>query len=531
LLFLLAAAAASALFAPGCAPAEAPASVGSDEADVTGTAVADKAKLFAGELYYVRIKGWDPARMSPASLVDEQSVAGAELSIHVTDKASGAHCPDADVVDAKLVYRTKKFSVRTSGNFTNGTPKSSYKLSLEAKDDRLFGMKALNLKSMWNDASQMREALAWRLMNAAGVHAPKHTYAKMCIDGKYFGLYSLIEQVDKPFLEDHFGGNKHGNLYKAYWPERDIGPATLEHRSKDGDDSGKQYFVESDVDARTYQLKTNDGSDDPAELQTYDDLATFVRTINGVGVAGLPPPSDSARFDSPAFAAAVEKIFDVKSFLRWAGVSSLVGAWDNYLRTPANYYVYDAGPKDAPKEFMRRPYFVWIPWDYDNSFGASHDGTRWHDASIVDWERAAKERGGRSALPLVTNLLRNTKFLRYYLDHIEWANDTFFNDAWVLGQIGDGREGLRSRVLPAAFLESDTPSGRPHTGRQFTNDEVWRHGFDQHELNRGTMHLEGILHFVRMRHDSVKAQLAALRSKHPKGSSGATFPARAEEVP
>jgi spore coat protein CotH len=57
-------------------------------------------------------------------------------------------------------------------------------------------MARLNLKSMYNDPSQMREALAWRLFAAAGVPSPEHTYVKLAINGAYCGLHSLIEQID-----------------------------------------------------------------------------------------------------------------------------------------------------------------------------------------------------------------------------------------------------------------------------------------------------------------------------------------------
>ena len=37
---------------------------------------------------------------------------------------------------------------------------------------------------------------------------------------------------------------------------------------------------------------------------------------------------------------------NVRAFLRWAGVNVLLGSWDNYFATPANYYLYNSG--DGP---------------------------------------------------------------------------------------------------------------------------------------------------------------------------------------
>lgn len=517
----------------GCSGADAEA--GSQDEAVTTNVVANKDAFFTPEtMYFVRIKGWDESRMAPSAFNSEQSTRGSELFIYKTKADSARHCPDAEVGDQQLVYKTKAFTVRTSGNMTNGTPKSSYKLSLEDDDDRLFKMKSLNLKSMWNDVSQMREAVAWDLFAKAAVPAPRHVYAKFCINNRYYGLYSLIEQVDKPFLKDHFGKNDEGNLYKAYW--EDIGPATLEHRKDaSGDDSGKQYFRSSTIDNRTHQLKTNDKDSDPAEKKSYDDLAAFVRVLNGVGLPASAGQGD-ARFNSPEYKAALDGIFDTKAFLRWASVNMLLGAWDNYWATPANYYLYNSGFKGAQGEFVGKPYFHWVPWDYDNALGIDRFRTEWQYADLLDWEKSTRNYNGgsrTSKTPLITNMLKNDAYVAYYLDHLEWMVDTYLNDMWITGQLGDDNlgTGIWGRVRRAAFLEANSAREAAHTGRQFTNDQVYWNGIVGNELDFNGAHILGIKHFVRMRHDSAKEQLARLRRKYPQGSSGATFPPTADELP
>ena len=56
------------------------------------------------------------------------------------------------------------------GDRTLWAPKRSWKADLEPEDDgeRPAGMTKRNLKAMFNDSSQMREALAWRLFTRAG---------------------------------------------------------------------------------------------------------------------------------------------------------------------------------------------------------------------------------------------------------------------------------------------------------------------------------------------------------------------------
>lgn len=532
-LFLFAALGATSalgVLAQGCAaPPADHASAGEDE--ITTDLLSSKKELFDQEMLFVRITNWAGSPDDLRNLRDDARLGDAEVAIYKTNAQSNEHCPSAG---NRLVYQTKAFTLRTSGNFTNGTPKSSYKLSLEDKEDKLFGMKDINLKSMWNDVSQMRESIAWQLFADAGVVASQHTYAKLCVDGvrdgqpftKYMGLYSVIEQVDKALLTDHFGKkNAGGNLYKAYHStEVDLGGASLGYRKSGSDDSGKQYKRTDDNDARTYQLKTNNKSNDPPALQTYDDLATLVRVLEGATTPGAAP----AKLDTPAYAAAVEEVFNVKQFLRWTALNSLLGSWDNYWATQANYYLYNSGKKDGGEAVMEKPYFSWIPWDYDNSLGIDFTSAGWAKASIVDFPSYDGRTSNMANLPALRNVLSNSTFFRYYLDTIEHLNQTLF----TVENVTRMTRALRPRIERAAFLEGEL--GAPaHTGRQFTNDEVARNGFEQHELRRGDTFILGIEHFVRIRHENVAAQIARLRTERnmPRGSSNATFPAAEEPLP
>ena len=80
---------------------------------------------------------------------------------------------------------THGFSLANSGNRTLHAPKRSWKVELDGAahgGGHLAGMARVNLKSMYNDPSQMREALAWRLLRSVGIPAARHTYAKLAFD-------------------------------------------------------------------------------------------------------------------------------------------------------------------------------------------------------------------------------------------------------------------------------------------------------------------------------------------------------------
>ena len=236
-------------------------------------------------------------------------------------------------------------------------------------------------------------------------------------------------------------------------------------------------------------------------------------------------------FGSDAYREAVEQILDVWAFLRWASTNVLLGSWDNYFATPANYYLYNSGPQGAHKKFFDAPYFTFIPWDYDNSFGIDYSGTDWQYTDLLDWPANTVRywhRDGHpdttSRIPLVQNILVHHGFVQYYLDHLEHLLSTDFTPDAIAARMGTtGGTGLWHRVSQSAYLEADFPHSWPFTGRQFTNDEVYRSGYTQEFLRHDRSSIQGIYHYVRMRSDSAWAQLKALRTAYPAGASGANF--------
>jgi CotH protein len=466
-----------------------------------------KPEFFGADMYMFHVTGFRPGR---GVLTEPTRPArDARVDVWKTDPADRRRIPFPG--GGGVLFSTQAFTLKNSGNRTLRAPKPSWRIILDAAGhgNRLAGMTRINLKAMYNDPSQMREALAWRLFGIADVPAPRHTYAKLAFDAAYRGLFSVIEHVDKKFLKDHFGENHRGNLYKTAC--RDLGCASLAYRTgPDGDDSGSQYFIPGAAE-RTYRLQTNKNN---AEASTYDDLACFIRMINGIGLRG-----GEERFDTDAFRESVDGIMNVNSFLRWAAVNMLLGSWDNYYATPSNYYLYNSGRTGAAEDFVGSPYFHFIPWDYDNCLGIDYSGTQWQYADILDWPGKVNRHVPK--IPLVRNVLRNHDYRQYYLDYMEHMLDTEFNPRAIAAQIGSRAEdGLWHRVRQAAYLESDTPCGRPFTGRRYSNDEVYQTGCHQRELRHGKKTIEGIVHYVRMRHDSARAQLKRQRRTMPRAADG-----------
>src|SRR5207245_10084265 len=139
---------------------------------------------------------------------------------------------ECNYVHADLEFEGQNFkdvAVRYKGNGTfmqsRGSLKRSLKVDLNkfAKGQKLAGISKLNFHNNVTDASWMNEVLSHRLFRDAGVPAPRTSYARVYVtvpglhDDKYFGLYSLVEDVDNNFVAERFGTKK-GALFKPVTP-------------------------------------------------------------------------------------------------------------------------------------------------------------------------------------------------------------------------------------------------------------------------------------------------------------------------
>jgi hypothetical protein len=159
--------------------------------DVTNGAAQEKADFFDASMHMIHVTGFPRQQ---GVLVHPLEAKGARLDVWRTDPNDERHISGPSGEGA--AFSTPTFSLANSGNRTLRAPKRSWKISLEPGEGgkRLAGQARVNLKSMYNDPSQMREALAWRLFRRAAVPSPRHTYAKLAFDATYFGLFAVIEQ-------------------------------------------------------------------------------------------------------------------------------------------------------------------------------------------------------------------------------------------------------------------------------------------------------------------------------------------------
>ena len=61
------------------------------------------------------------------------------------------------------------------------------------------------LDNLTQDFSGIKETVAMRFFTRLGIPAPRETHTRLFVNGRYAGLYALVESVDKTMMGRVFG--------------------------------------------------------------------------------------------------------------------------------------------------------------------------------------------------------------------------------------------------------------------------------------------------------------------------------------
>ena len=162
-----------------------------------------------------------------------------------------------EYVKADLWYDGELLSnvaVRTKGNSSlrtvAGTGTSRYSLKVDLNffnaARNLGGVKKLNFNNGFSDPTLIREFMSYELFRQMGVPAPRASFVDLWVNDMHMGVYTMVEQVDKSFLSQHFS-DANGNLYKPEMPAAylDWTKADLEEQLANQDDDEQSDLTDN----------------------------------------------------------------------------------------------------------------------------------------------------------------------------------------------------------------------------------------------------------------------------------------------
>lgn len=300
--------------------------------------------------------------------------------------------------------------IRTKGNTSLSsiandpdTDRYSFKIKFDKYVDgqTCMGLDKLVLNNNFADATNRKEALVYDMFQYLGADASLYHYAKISVNGEYWGTYLALEAVEDSFKLRNYGVSD-GKLYKpetmglgndqkeegekqdgkfdgnplqrpdnADFPSSEEGDLAKNSNSMDRPERPQGDFDQADMDEKFKDPQGGSGDfgnrNGGADLNYTDDDVDSYSTIWD-GADGKVTDSDKERVVT-----AIKNInegtdlttyLDVDNILRYMAVHEFVVNLDSLSGNMAhNYYLYE---NDGQLNI--------IPWDYNLSFGGMMNG-------------------------------------------------------------------------------------------------------------------------------------------------------------
>lgn len=236
------------------------------------------------------------------------------------------------------------------------TDRYSFKLEFDhyVEGQTCFGLDKLVLNNNYADATNMKEALIYDMYQHLDADASLYNYAKISVNGEYWGVYLALEAVEDSFLLRNYGA-QNGALYKP--DSMNIGG-----RGAPGDFNGETMdFGDRDFGDMNFGGGFSMGSGGANLNYTDDDLDSYETIWEG-------EVTKTTKADHKRVVTALKNIsqgndleayMDIDNLLRYMAVHIFSVNEDSLSGSMAhNYYLYESGGR-----------LNLIPWDYNLTLG------------------------------------------------------------------------------------------------------------------------------------------------------------------
>ena len=290
--------------------------------------------------------------------------------------------------------------VKFKGNssFNNPSVKKSIKIDFNLFDSTLAwnDLKKINLNNGFKDPTFLREKVCLDFLNTHGANAPRCTYANVYLNNQIWGLYSIVEEIDKTFLKEHFN-NKNGNLFK-------------------GDPHGDLKYSGNNLNSYypNYELHTNESVND------WNDLLNFISILNTT--------------PSPSLETSLGNVLEMDSWYNVWATNILFANLDSYQGSGHNYFIYHNTSSDK---------FEFIAWDVNEAFGNFQQGLSLQQIKSLSPDYVPSPTGNR---PLEEKLLVIPSMHTSYYDALYMMLSTGFDTTTLYPLIDSLADWIRPSV-------------------------------------------------------------------------------------
>lgn len=285
----------------------------------------------------------------------------------------------------------------------------------------------------FNYEPNLRQKLAYDLMNFAGVPAAKPQHVILSVNGEEHGLYLQFEDPDNTgWLKAHFSDHK-GDLYKVgYDPPDDV-----RHRR-----FGELTYLGADQAAykNSYIKKKSRKGVPKTDLST---IVSFTKELNSI--------SDD---QIPAF---FEAKVDIDALMSYLVVANFIVHWDGYPGRAKNYWIYQ-NPSTGKWSI--------VPWDMNAVF---EDPWVWKRARgttasiFIQFDRQTPYRHSAdegSQRPLVRRLMKHQQYRERYITRYRELTKTVLNEAFLIHHTAALTSIIRKSASPSDIAKLNGDNAR-----------------------------------------------------------------------
>ena len=265
--------------------------------------------------------------------------------------------------------RINNVAIRLKGNMSLAaidadpdTDRHSFKLEFDHFVDgqTCFGLDKLILNNNYADATNMKEAIVYDMYRFLGADASLSNYAKVRINGEYWGVYLAIEAVEDSFMLRNFG-TQDGELYK---PEASSLEGTEFESEIVINQPGMMGAPVSNSDFGSSLNYTDDSPDSYPAIWASEITATNDSDHRRV-VTAIKNVNEGTELD---------RYLDVDNILRYMAVHAFSVNMDSLSSNMThNYYLYEYDGK-----------LNIFPWDYNLAFGGMAMGGSFEGTILIN---------------------------------------------------------------------------------------------------------------------------------------------------
>lgn len=137
------------------------------------------------------------------------------VSLLTTARTTGRNVPARLEMDNGLVLDNVGARYKGNTSFTMGGNKKSVNLDINYTNSgaRAMGYRALNLNNAAADETILREVIYFNVMRRY-TPCPHGALARLIINGRYWGVYSLVDQINNDLLDEYFPSHE-GDRWRA----------------------------------------------------------------------------------------------------------------------------------------------------------------------------------------------------------------------------------------------------------------------------------------------------------------------------